>query len=297
MPYRRALLGDMDRAIADHPTWPVVIAEGDSWFSHADVIGRLDDPKGTGDERDQRPWALLRLEKAGHEILTILSGTQRAKLRSHFDRWEIDALLFSGGGNDIIGPDLLPLLKCYSPGAQARDLLQEVRFERRLRQIQDCYRELLDLLSDSGQVAKVFVNSYDYVVPSNQGAEFLGFVRLSGPWILPFLEERQIPPSLHGEVLRILIDAFASAIDAVAVEPRGIGRLVRVETRGRVQGDWKDEIHPGSGGARRVADAFASALEDAGVIEPASGRLLGPGKKVAPFKIVGKEERLRASRK
>jgi lysophospholipase L1-like esterase len=266
MPYRRPLISDFIRAQKEHPDFPVVMSEGDSWFSFADVIGQLDDPKDTGSEKDQRAWALLRLEKAGDEVLTILSGAQRAKLRGHFERFRLDALLFSGGGNDIIGPDLLPLLREFKPGAAVQDLVQFSRFERRLRQVQDCYRELLDILTDAGQTCPIFANSYDFVEPSKKGAELLGFIRVSGPWVLPYLEQRRIPKAMHGEVIALLINAFASAIDAVAAEPRGVGRLVRVETRDVVKGEWKDEIHPNTKGAKRVAKAFETALKSAGVI-------------------------------
>jgi lysophospholipase L1-like esterase len=230
------------------------------------VVGRLDDPKGTGAEKDQRAWALLRLEKAGDEVMTILSGAQRARLRGYFKRWDLDALLFSGGGNDIIGPDLEPLLRDFAPGCTAADLVQRSRFERRLRQVQDCYRELLDLLDDAGSRARIFVNSYDYIVPSTEGAELFGFFKVSGPWLLPALEARRIPAALRGDVIRLLIDAFASAVDAVAAEPRGLGRLIRVETRNVVGTDWDDEIHPSPKGARRVAKEFEKALRAQGVI-------------------------------
>jgi len=265
MPYRRSLIVDFEKSRREHPGWPVVISEGDSWFSFADVIGRLDDPKDTALPKDQRAWSLLRLERAGDEVMTILSGAQRSRLRGYLKRWRLDALLFSGGGNDIIGPDLLPLLRDFTPGAVGQDLVQFSRFERRIRQIQDCYRELLDLLSDAGQTCKIFVNSYDYVVPSDRGAELL-FVKVSGPWVKPYLVERNIPPALWPDVIRLLIDAFATAIDQVAAEPRGVGRLVRVETRNLVQRDWRDEIHPNRTGAKRVARAFEAELKRAQVL-------------------------------
>jgi lysophospholipase L1-like esterase len=266
-PYRRAFIGDFEQSQKDHPNWPVVIAEGDSWFSFADVIGQLDDPQDKGNPKFQRPWALLRLEKAGDEVMTILSGVQRAQLRKYFDRWKLDALLFSGGGNDIIGPDLLPLLRDFTPGCTAQDLVQRSRFERRIRQIQDCYRELLDLLDDAQQPCKVFVNSYDYIVPSNKGAELLfGAIKVSGPWVLPHFESRNIPPPLQKEVIQLLIDNFSIAIDQVAAEPRGMGRIARVETRNVVKGEWKDEIHPNRKGAIRVGKVFEGALKAAGVI-------------------------------
>jgi lysophospholipase L1-like esterase len=266
MPYRRPLLADFVRSRQEHPKWPVVVSEGDSWFSYADAIGQLDDPKDLGDPKFQRAWCLLRLEKAGDEVMTILSGAQRAILRTIFEEFPLDALLFSGGGNDVIGADLPPLLRDFTPGAAAQDLIAFSRFERRMRQISDCYRELLDLLSDSGQKAKVFVNSYDYVVPSKKGAVYVGPFKLTGPWLQPALEARKIPKALWPDVVRLLIDGFCAAIDAVAAEPRGAGRLIRVETRGVVIDQWKDEIHPNRKGAMRVAKAFESALRAAQVI-------------------------------
>lgn len=266
MPYRRGYLGDFEKSQREHPNWPVVMSEGDSWFSYADAIGKLDDPLDSGKAQDQRAWALLRLEKAGDEILSILSGAQRSKLRGYFGRWKLDALLFSGGGNDIIGADFQPLLRDFTAGAQAQDLVSFSRFERRLRQIQDCYRELLDLLADAGQEATLFVNSYDYVVPSQKGAAYVGPIKVSGPWLQPALDAHGIPRALWPDVIRLLIDAFASAIDQVATEPRGAGRVIRVETRNVVAGDWKDEIHPDRKGSIRVAKRFEIALRAAGVI-------------------------------
>jgi lysophospholipase L1-like esterase len=259
MHYRRQYIGDFERCQRDHPDWPVVIAEGDSWFSFANVIGQLDDPGDLGG-KNQRAWSLLRLDKGGDEILTILSGAQRSKLRDYFERWPLDALLFSGGGNDIIGPDLLPLLREYQEGMQAPDMVAFSRFERRLRQIQDCYRELLDMLSDAGQQAKVFVNSYDYTIPSDRPVKLFGILTVAGPWLSKYMAERKIPAALQGSVVKLLIDAFAGTIDSLALEARGAGRLIRVETRGVVGQNWKDEIHPNRRGAIDVAAAFEAAL-------------------------------------
>lgn len=267
MPYRRQLIADFERSLAEHSAWPAVLSEGDSWFSFSDVVGQLDDPGDTGDPKRQRRWSLLRLERAGDEILTVLSGAQRSRLRADFDRWPLDAVLFSGGGNDIVGPDLLPLLRPFIAGMTAADVVSFGRFERRLRQIQDCYRELLDLMIDAGQDARLFVNSYDYLVPSNAPVKLLGIVKVAGPWMLPYFERRGVPKSLQPEVVRLLIDGFCAAIDQVAAEPRGVGRLVRVETRGAVGNRYKDEIHPNRDGAKRVAKRFEDALREQGVID------------------------------
>ncbi len=203
MAYKRHYIGDFERCRKDHPSWPVVHSEGDSWFSYANVIGKLDQVGGS-----QRAWSLLRLEKAGDEIMTIMSGGQRSKLRKRLLRWKLDALLFSAGGNDIVGPDLLPLLRPFQWGMSPQDVVAFSRYERRVRQIQDCYRELLDMMSDAGQQAKVFANSYDYAIPSNKPVKLLG-VKVAGPWMAPYFKQRSIPQAIQQEVIRFLIDAWS----------------------------------------------------------------------------------------
>jgi hypothetical protein len=77
MPYRRPYIGDFERSMREHSDWPVVLSEGNSWFSYSDVIGRLDDPQDRGNPRFQRRWSLLRLEKNGDEIHPNREGARR----------------------------------------------------------------------------------------------------------------------------------------------------------------------------------------------------------------------------
>jgi hypothetical protein len=90
MPYRRHFIGDFVRSIREHPSGPVVLSEGDSWFSCSGVIGRLDDPSGQGNAKAQRTRALLRLEKSEDEVPTILSGAQRSRMRGYLKRRKVD---------------------------------------------------------------------------------------------------------------------------------------------------------------------------------------------------------------
>ena len=100
----RRLLKFFVPSIRNHPDWPVIISEGDSWFSfplHANTIDHLD-------EMANRKISLLRLESNGDELLEIFGSKQKTKLRRYLERYPVEALLFSGGGNDIVGADLLP---------------------------------------------------------------------------------------------------------------------------------------------------------------------------------------------
>lgn len=268
MPYRRGWTRDFDRAVRENPDWPVAVSEGDSWFSYAlqkNVIDHLDDPTDAGNDKKQRAWSLLRLEKSGDEVLSVMSGGSRAYLRELLDRYAVDALLFSAGGNDLIGADLLPVLKPFVAGAPAEACFVDQRLDRRLRQIEDSYRELLDLVKDDGADLKVYVNSYDYPVPSEKSAKLLGS-KVAGPWLRPAFKERGYPANhaLERDIPHLLIDRFCALLDCVSADYPA--RLVRVETRGAVGKEWSDEIHPNRKGAKAVAERFADALRVKGVL-------------------------------
>jgi len=101
------------------------------------------------------------------EILGVMTGGERAFLNEILHRYEVDALLFSAGGNDLLGPDLGALLQPFRSGMTAADAVVEGRLGRRLRQIEDCYREPVDMVLDDGADLKVPVNPYDLPVPAN----------------------------------------------------------------------------------------------------------------------------------
>jgi hypothetical protein len=180
MAYRRSWQRDFDRSIRENPNWPVVVSQGDSWFSYPhekNVVDFLDEPLSgrdapnkKGKDASQRDWSLLRLERMQDEILGVMTGGERAFLNEILHRYEVDALLFSAGGNDLLGPDLGALLQPFRSGMTAADAVVEGRLGRRLRQIEDCYRELIDMVLDDGADLKVLVNSYDLPLPSCEEA-------------------------------------------------------------------------------------------------------------------------------
>ena len=238
----------------------MVISEGDSWFSYPferNVVDWLDDPRDTADPARQTKWSLLRLEGTGDEILAMLSGGQRADLREYLEKYDVQALLFSGGGNDLVGPDLLPLLAPFVDGMTAAECLRPERLERRLRQVRDCFLELVDLAADAGKGTVIYAHGYDYPRPSPVGVKLLGVFPL-GPWLLPYLRQRGIvDPAVQEGVVRILIDRFNDLLSGLA------GPTFRpLDVRGRVGDDWVNEIHANRAGTRRVAAVFAGALRE-----------------------------------
>lgn len=270
MAYRRSWQRDFDRSIREHPDWPVIVSQGDSWFSYPhekNVIDFLDDPLPVRDGSEskakdvsQRDWSLLRLERTQDEILGVMTGGERAFLNEILHRYEVDALLFSAGGNDLLGPDLGALLQPFRAGMSAADALVEKRLCRRLHQIEDCYRELIDMVLDDGADLRVLVNSYDLPVPSCEEARLLGG-RSPGPWLRPAFAARGYPAGspFEREIPKLLLDRFCAQLDRLASEVPT--RFHRVETRGAVGSEWADEIHPNARGARAVAERFERVLQ------------------------------------
>lgn len=269
MAYRRSWQRDFDRSIRENPDWPVVVSQGDSWFSYPhekNIIDFLDEPApvraagGKGTAQSQRDWSLLRLERLQDEILGLMAGGERAFLNELLHRYEVDALLFSGGGNDLLGADLGALLEPYRPGLVAAEALVERRFTRRLRQVEDCYRELIDMVLDDGADLRVLVNSYDLPLPSCEEARLLGG-RSPGPWLRPAFAAKGYPAGspFEREVPRLILDRFCAMLDRLSNEVPT--RFHRVETRGAVGTEWADEIHPNARGAKAVAERFEKVLQ------------------------------------
>ena len=107
----RTKLGLFVETMRADKTLPVVLSEGDSWFSYPLNRNLMDFVEM------MRDFAMLRLERSGEEARQILkpSGTQFKNLRKYLELYRFEALFFSGGGNDIVDENLPPLLNRKKP--------------------------------------------------------------------------------------------------------------------------------------------------------------------------------------
>ncbi len=252
----KRLIKTFEEQLRRNPAAPRIVSEGDSWFSypfHRNTIDHLDASLGR-----ENPFCLLRLERNSDELLQILSGRQKLRLRRILSRYPVDALLMSGGGNDLLGPDLNALLRAQTDSTGIEGLLHGERIRRRLRQLRDAYRDLLAIRDDFRPECRVYVHGYDYPIASGRPTRRFGFV-LSGPWIRPALEDHGIrEPETQQQVLRTLLDGLNEMLAGLARTRR---RFVHVDLRGTLSADqWRDEVHPTSGGFAMVAERFQAAL-------------------------------------
>jgi hypothetical protein len=241
-----------------------IVAEGDSWFSYPrkwilfgadmNVLHHLSDKF----ERTNTV-NLLKLSSNGDEAVNMTSGDQFKKLYKILKKNQphIKILLFSGGGNDIVGKnDMLPLLNEYTQGMSALDCINIERFEHKLTAIELSYRRLIDLCKDVIPNAKIVTHTYDIVKPQDDGAEFFWGLIKTKPWIYPYLVRRSIPADLHLPIVEHLLGTFGQRLIALAKEPSVRNHIVVVNTQGTLRPghktDWENEIHPTRSGFKRI---------------------------------------------
>ena len=240
---------DFRKQVRDNPSVPVIVAEGDSWFGYprANIIG------STASNLVEHiakftPANILRLETNGATAAQMMNDS--SELYEALREFQPDILLFSGGGNDILGESLGRVIENGSvhPG----------RFAEKMAELSESYERLIDL-RDNTCSAKIITHGYDYPIPGDKPAKFLFGTVTVGPWIYPQFVECNLDPKLWNETVRILIDGLNTVIDRFHGSD-----LFKVELRGTLfEDDWRDEIHPEPWGFLKLAQRFRAPLHEA----------------------------------
>ncbi|MSU56640.1 MAG: hypothetical protein EXS35_00390 [Pedosphaera sp.] len=240
-----------------------IVVEGDSWFAfpallRVSLIQHLIKAYG-----DQATW--FQLQSNGDEAREMMCGEQYTEFLNLQHRLRdanvaVDAILFSGGGNDIVGASLLPLLNDYQDGMDYMQCINHTRFEARLAAIKLAYEELAHLRDDYQPQAWIFTHAYDYAVVSGKPVHFLCFA--IGPWIKQYMEEEK--GIVNNVIQQKIIDHLLSQFDDLhtALEQTH-ENWCYVRTQGTLtRNDWGDELHPTEEGFAKIAAKFRAALEE-----------------------------------
>ena len=246
-----------------------ILIEGDSWFAYPKewlIHGEASNVVTAIFSRMAKKKALngLCLASNGDTAAQMMDGKQRDDLEKRLikDGARFDACMFSAGGNDVVGPDdLEPLLNDYQAGFSAGDCINATAFAAKLDDIEQHFRTLIALRNTYAPQMKIFTHTYDILVPSNKGAEFLWGVEVGGPWILPTLEDKHIPAALHTDIVRILLESFRDRL--LQLETQATDFVV-VDTQGTLRPghkqDWLNEIHPTPSGFNRIGRKIFNAM-------------------------------------
>jgi lysophospholipase L1-like esterase len=242
----------------------LIIAEGDSWFDYPlnDVLSMLEDEHGfdvesvahKGDTVEDMAYGVGQFDDFVRLLEKLL---QRGRVP--------DAILLSGGGNDIAGDEFGILINHVLSGLPPvnADIARGV-VDVRLR---NAYTFLISGLTEIAlrylnRPIPILLHGYDYAVPDGRG--FLGgWAFLPGPWLQPGLFQKGHQNlNTNKTIIRELIDALNVMLKQVSSMSQ-FAHVRYVDLRGTLsqsagyKDDWANELHPTKDGFRAVAQRIA----------------------------------------
>jgi hypothetical protein len=229
-----------ERLRRQHPDWPVIVAEGDSWFLHplvADIIDHL-----------STRYLVRSYAAAGDTFEGMLS---QAQVEGGLKKHESSILLLSAGGNDLLGDRFGSWLHPYRNGAgkeDARSFLND-DYALTIKSIMKSYTSFITELLSRHSNLHIIVHGYDFVVPRyNSQGKWLGKA-------LSVKGFKEAQDELRLEILREIVDEFNELLLILSKNSEVSGRLHVVDARGTVR-NWYDEIHPDADNSMRIAELF-----------------------------------------
>jgi hypothetical protein len=235
-----------------------VFAEGDSWFDYpipffgGGVIPRLQNKLGV---------PILNLAKAGDEVRFMLGVEERKILvRQLTDGcpaggpW--DALLFSGGGNDIVANPMALWVRDFDPAVPAKDLIHQPRFNAALELVRAGYEDLISLRDALSPGTQLVFHGYDFAIPDGRGVCFMG------PWLKPTFDLRKFPvtSAKRFEVVKAMLKQFAELLLSLE-RPNSVTFINTQGTLVPNPASWHNELHPSKDGFNKFANLFHAKLK------------------------------------
>lgn len=249
------------------PPRAVILAEGDSWFAYprrqllfgaaGNVISSL--------KEKHRDLRIDDVSSNGDEAVAMVSGEAKLDLLKRLASKSYDLLLFSGGGNDLVGQyDFDFFLRSRKGLTDPLECLIRERLERRIERVASSYEDLIDLIGEysKNRDIKIIGHTYDWAIPSPEGAVFWnGLIKVDAgrSWMHPYMVRKFIlDEDEQYEIVKHLLSQFASRLTSIAAKSGG--RFVLVNTQGtlpeRDRNWWVNEIHPSPEGFEKVAEVI-----------------------------------------
>ena len=237
-----------------------LIAQGDSWFDYplpipvvdqSDVVAHLKRLPSMSPEvlslahHGEAAEDMLGVKKL-HELLAQLSDSANGKF---------DAILFSGGGNDLAGDQFrLWLNNAAASGSNPTKGLNAGRVACILGVVKAGYEDLMAARDTIDHSIPIFAHSYDFAIPSGVG------VACAGPWLRPGLDDRGwTSPAPARAIVKDLLLQFNALLDGYATN--AASNFVHVQTQGTLSdGQWANELHPTPTGFAVITAKFVDAL-------------------------------------
>ena len=251
-----------------------ILADGDSWFDYPigkDVLDYLN---------NYFRHPVTKLAKAGSTLNELVYGpdelftgdpgkgkTRLTKVVEKLRQQEFDAYLFSGGGNDIAGPEFFSFInhaasQLPNPNREVLDGVVNGTFRK-------AYEDMIEVLlteADRRNIKlPILVHGYDFPWPDGRGAVALGII---GPWFEDTFRKKGFPLSGANDPdllrRRKIVAEFIKSLNAMldSLQTKYLGKVFKVDLLGTLpnRSDWANELHPTNAGFAAVAWKFNNRL-------------------------------------
>lgn len=159
--------------------------------------------------------------------------------------------LFSAGGNDIVGPDLINFLN--HERMHHTEPFRKAEFDRfvdvYMRRALEFYFKAVWAIDPN---IHIIMDGYDYAIPNGKAYKLVG-INLSGPWILPSMGKKAIgDPDVQKDIIRKMVDKFNNLLEDFDVQ---YDQFHHIDLRNQNPDpkDWDNEIHLSADGFERAA--------------------------------------------
>lgn len=234
-----------------------IFAEGDSWFDYpvprfgGGIIKRLEKRIGV---------PILNLAKAGDEVRFMLGVKERQIISEQFTKgcpaggpWE--AMLFSGGGNDIVDNPMALWIRNFDPAKPPALQIHQPRLDAALAVVRAGYEDLITMRDELSPSTHLFFHAYDFAIPDGRKVCHLG------PWLQPTFRLRRFPDLASGTaVTRVMLEQFAAMVQSLVGVHQKVTFINGQGTLAPVKNSWHNELHPSKDGFNKFADLFRDRL-------------------------------------
>ena len=228
------------------PDKPVILAEGDSWFLYPFLV------KDTIDYLMEK-FPVRSIAAAGDELAGYIKTGQllreAAEIRPEY-------VLISGGGNDIIGPEIVDILeKDVGEGKNPEDYLN-ANYHTKRENIKEQYAYFFSQLKNHSSIKHIFVHGYDFVRTDHPDDV------IKKGWANKYMIQYGLKnPDDRERLLKYLVNNFNEDLAELTETHNNATYL---DMRNLVKKDeWYDEIHPNDVGFEKVGKKFIMAIEAA----------------------------------
>jgi hypothetical protein len=171
---------------------------------------------------------------------------------------KFDAILFSGGGNDLVGDAFRLWLNDGTPNSDPANALNRETLDDIVGVVRGSYKDLIATRNLVSPAIPIFVHGYDFALPTDIGVCGIG------PWLYPSLHSRGWMGSIAdltvgAEIVKLMLLKFRELLLDLSKDK--MDNVIFVETQGTLSArEWANELHPNPAGFTKIAEKFSQSL-------------------------------------